>query len=42
MGSGRTEIMQSIFGIIKIDKGKVFINNEEVHVKNTVIAKEKD
>ncbi len=41
MGSGRTEIMQSIFGIIKIDKGKVFINDEEVHVKNTVIAKEK-
>ena len=33
MGSGRTEIMQSIFGIIKIDKGKVFINKKKCMLK---------
>ncbi len=34
MGAGRTEIMQAIFGNMPIVSGKVFINGEEVHIKN--------
>ena len=34
MGAGRTEIMQSIFGNMPVVSGKVFINGEEVHIKN--------
>ena len=34
MGAGRTEIMQTIFGNMPMVSGKVFINGEEVHIKN--------
>ncbi len=34
MGAGRTEIMQAIFGNMPTVSGKVFINGEEVHIKN--------
>lgn len=39
MGSGRTEIMQSIFGIIPIDHGVISIDNKEVKIKNPVKAR---
>lgn len=34
MGAGRTEIMQSIFGNLSRDNGKIFIDGEEVTIKN--------
>ncbi len=34
MGAGRTEIMQSIFGNLSRESGKVFIDGEEVSIKN--------
>ena len=34
MGAGRTEIMQTIFGNMPLASGKIFINGEEVHIKN--------
>jgi len=34
MGAGRTEIMQAIFGNLPTTGGKMFINGEEVHIKN--------
>ncbi len=34
MGAGRTEIMQSIFGNLSRESGKIFINDEEVSIKN--------
>ncbi len=34
MGSGRTEIMQSIFGNMSIDSGKIYIEGKEVQIKN--------
>jgi len=32
VGSGRTEVCQSVFGILKADKGEIFINNEKIDV----------
>ncbi|MBE5946673.1 MAG: sugar ABC transporter ATP-binding protein [Lachnospiraceae bacterium] len=34
MGAGRTEIMQAIFGNLKKDSGKIYIDGEEVLIKN--------
>ena len=34
MGAGRTEIMQAIFGNLKKDSGKIYIDGEEVIIKN--------
>ena len=34
MGAGRTEIMQAIFGNISLESGKIFIEGEEVSIKN--------
>lgn len=34
MGAGRTEIMQSIFGNLSRESGKIFIEGEEVTIKN--------
>ncbi|HHT37912.1 MAG TPA: sugar ABC transporter ATP-binding protein [Mollicutes bacterium] len=39
MGSGRTEIMQTIFGIIKKDSGKIIINDEEVKINSPIKAR---
>lgn len=33
MGSGRTEILESIFGILKFKKGQIFVNGKEIHIK---------
>jgi len=34
MGAGRTEIMQSIFGIDPYDSGKIFLNGKEIRIRN--------
>lgn len=34
VGSGRTEVMEAIFGATEITSGKVFLYGEEVHIKN--------
>ncbi|ACK41719.1 MULTISPECIES: sugar ABC transporter ATP-binding protein [Dictyoglomus] len=34
VGSGRTEVAQTIFGIRSKDKGKIYIRGEEVNIKN--------
>jgi inositol transport system ATP-binding protein len=35
MGSGRTEIMQSIFGIDPTSSGKVFLEGQSIKVRST-------
>ncbi|MDR0720738.1 MAG: sugar ABC transporter ATP-binding protein [Treponema sp.] len=35
MGSGRTEILESLFGIRKIQKGKITIEGKPIEIKNT-------
>ena len=34
MGAGRTEIMQAIFGNLPARSGRVFIDGQEVHIRN--------
>ncbi|MBE5880793.1 MAG: sugar ABC transporter ATP-binding protein [Lachnospiraceae bacterium] len=34
MGAGRTEIMQAVFGNLKKDSGKIYIDGKEVTIKN--------
>lgn len=41
MGSGRSEIVRSIFGLEKYENGKVFMEGEEIHVKSPIDAIEK-
>ncbi len=36
LGSGRTAIMRSIFGADKIDAGKIYKNNQQLHIKNPI------
>ncbi len=38
IGSGRTEIMKTIFGINKFDSGKLFFNDQHVHIKKPLDA----
>ncbi|MDR1900902.1 MAG: sugar ABC transporter ATP-binding protein [Treponema sp.] len=38
MGSGRTEILESLFGIRKIHKGQIVIQGKPVEIKNTQTA----
>lgn len=38
MGAGRTEIMESIFGLTKPDEGEVYINGEKTKIKSPVDA----
>ncbi|WP_307794929.1 sugar ABC transporter ATP-binding protein [Alkalihalobacillus sp. BA299] len=38
MGSGRTEIVQGIFGMLKKDKGDMFLHGKKVNVKNAFSA----
>lgn len=35
VGAGRSEVMETLFGIRKKSAGKVFINNKEVDIRNT-------
>ena len=39
MGSGRTEILRAIFGLDKKSSGKLFLNGDEVSIKNPRDAK---
>lgn len=34
VGAGRSEVMQSIFGILKADSGKVYINEKQVFIRS--------
>jgi len=38
MGSGRTEVMEAIFGITKLDSGEIFINNKKVKINKPADA----
>ncbi|MGN1014841.1 MAG: sugar ABC transporter ATP-binding protein [Butyricicoccus sp.] len=35
VGAGRTEVMRAIFGLDPISSGQVFLNGEEIKIKNT-------
>lgn len=35
LGSGRTELAESIFGLRKMDSGKVYLNGKEVHLNGS-------
>ena len=35
VGAGRTEVLSTIFGVIKKKAGKIYINGKEVHIHNT-------
>lgn len=35
VGAGRSEVMSAIFGLDKISSGSVYMNGEELHIKNT-------
>lgn len=41
VGSGRTEIIESIFGIRNYDSGDIFINGEKVEIRSPIDAIEK-
>jgi ribose transport system ATP-binding protein len=41
VGSGRTELMQAIFGITKFDSGEIFVDGKRAVIKNVKDAMEK-
>jgi ribose transport system ATP-binding protein len=41
MGAGRTEFARALFGIDKIDRGKIYINGKQVNISSPKIAIEK-
>lgn len=38
LGAGRTEVVETIFGINKADSGKIYLNGHEVNIENSKIA----
>ncbi len=38
LGSGRTEMVSSIFGLIQPDSGEIYLNGKQVKIKNTQAA----
>lgn len=38
VGAGRTEVMEAIFGATKLTSGKIYLNGEEVRIKNPADA----
>lgn len=38
IGAGRTEIMRCVFGADKYDSGKIFLDGEEIQIRNTTHA----
>ncbi len=38
VGAGRTEVMEAVCGITQADEGKVYLEGEEVHIKNPADA----
>ena len=41
MGAGRTELAKSIYGAIKIDNGKIYMNDKHIVIKNETAALKK-
>ncbi|MPM31478.1 Ribose import ATP-binding protein RbsA [bioreactor metagenome] len=39
-GAGRTELVETLFGIRKKTSGKTFVSGKELHIKNPMIAKQ--
>ena len=40
VGAGRTEVVESVCGVTKADSGKVYLDGQEVHVKNPTDARD--
>jgi len=38
MGAGRTEVLEAIFGVTKVDSGEVVINGKTIHIKSPADA----
>ncbi len=38
VGAGRSEIVETIFGVRRPDKGDIYLNGKKAHIKNTVQA----
>lgn len=38
VGAGRTEVMEGIFGVRKLDSGKIFIDGKEVKIRSSIDA----
>ena len=38
MGAGRTEVLEAIFGVTKVDAGEIVINGKTVHIKSPADA----
>ena len=38
MGSGRTELLKSIFGILRLESGEIIISNKKTEIKNPIDA----
>lgn len=41
VGAGRTEVMEAIFGVTRLDSGKIFLNKEEIQFSEPARAIEK-
>ena len=39
MGAGRTEVVQTLFGYRKMNKGEIFIDGKKVRISNPILAK---
>jgi len=39
-GSGRTQLLECLFGVIKKDSGKIFVDGKEASIKNPIQAKQ--
>lgn len=39
-GAGRTEVLECLFGVRKVDSGKIFLRGKEVHIPNPGAAKQ--
>jgi rhamnose transport system ATP-binding protein len=38
IGAGRSELARAIFGLESLDSGKIFVNDDQVHIRNPRIA----
>lgn len=41
VGAGRTEVMEAVCGITKLKSGRIFLNGEEIKIKNPTKSKDK-
>lgn len=42
VGAGRTEVVESVCGITRPDEGKVYLEGQEIHIKQPSDAMEKE